>query len=547
VSVLLNAGDGSFATEVRYEAGFEPTSVVLDDVDGDDVTDIVAVRPDDATNRYALHVLAGAGDGTFAPDASPQLVDLPTNGGVGWAMLAAGDVDGDGDVDLAMGAGGAFNNAVLRNDGAGQFAPTLHDVFGLLRPQLVDLDDDGDLDLVGVGGGGGTTGAAWVQRNAGDGTFGTPEEIRTSRNPLGLDVTDLNGDGRLDLAIANRDTGSGATHLQREDGTFASPPTGDRFAPAVDAAAADLDGDGDTDVAATGTDAFEEVVRILANDGSGELTQTGTVRWEDPANSNGRSVQTGDIDSDGDVDLAWVVSSGEPSRVLTARNDGSGAFAAPTALELPTCADEVTLADADGDGDPDLVLGNSGGCGSFSDSNKVTVALNDGTGQFPAQTLVPLAASTIDVAITDIDADGLLDLVGVSASSAPNDVALALAAAPGQFTAPTYLTTGLAHREVVAVDLEGDGDVDVASSGGDGGTAVLLNDGTGALSSTVLAGEVIPGYRNAVGLAAGDVNGDTKSSTSSCRTRPARTSACTPGSVTGRSRLRRCGSGRARR
>ena len=68
-------------------------------------------------------------------------------------------------------------------------------------------------------------------------------------------------------------------HRQRADGTFAAPPSGELFAPSVDVAPGDFDGDGDVDVAASGVEDFHEVVRILDNDGAGELSRDGVLQY----------------------------------------------------------------------------------------------------------------------------------------------------------------------------------------------------------------------------------------------------------------------------
>ncbi len=209
VSVLLGDGDGTYAPEVRYPTtGATPTDVAVGDFDGDGVVDIVSARQDDDTQKFDFDLLTGNGDGTFTADDIPQVVSLPGSG-VSPPQIAAGDLDGDSVPDLVVGGVSRFNDAVLINDGTGTFTVTLYGVSGAVDSHLADLDHDGDLDLVSAGGNGGISGFAYIQRNNGDGTLAEVEPIRTSRNPLAVGIADLDRDGRLDILVANRDTNSG--------------------------------------------------------------------------------------------------------------------------------------------------------------------------------------------------------------------------------------------------------------------------------------------------------------------------------------------------
>ena len=252
VSVLLGNGDGTYAPEVRYPTtGATPTDVAVGDFDDDGAVDIVGARQDDDTQKFDFDLLTGNGDGTFVADGSTQAVSMPGSG-VSQPQIASGDLDGDTIPDLVVGGVSRFSDGVLLNDGTGTFTSTLYGVSGTVDSHLADLDDDGDLDVVSAGGNGGSSGFAYIQRNNGDGTLADVEPIRTGRNPLAIGISDVDRDSRLDILVANRDTNSGTVHLQRASGSFSSPPVGSDFDPAVDLSAADVDGDRDVDVLATG-------------------------------------------------------------------------------------------------------------------------------------------------------------------------------------------------------------------------------------------------------------------------------------------------------
>jgi hypothetical protein len=89
VSVFLSKGDGTFATQVSYQTGDDPFSVVLGDLNGDGKVDIATANAYDRT----VSILFGKGDGTFAAK-----VDYPSGAG----SLALGDVNGDGKLDLVL-------------------------------------------------------------------------------------------------------------------------------------------------------------------------------------------------------------------------------------------------------------------------------------------------------------------------------------------------------------------------------------------------------------------------------------------------------------
>jgi hypothetical protein len=188
-------------------------------------------------------LLLGNGDGTFGAGQSYG----PSCSG---CLLAPGDFDGDGKLDLALlapgqgavselllNAGGTTSN-VLR-EGA-SFAPGT-DPLALLA---ADVDGDGKLDLV-IGGGNAIT----IELGLGNGRFAAPTRFAAPPSPGALAAADWNGDGKLDLA---------APVSTRSDVAVFAGLGGGSFAPAVrfavgqsptDVVAADFDHDGKVDLA----------------------------------------------------------------------------------------------------------------------------------------------------------------------------------------------------------------------------------------------------------------------------------------------------------
>src|SRR6185503_1791235 len=147
-------------------------------------------------------LLAGAGaplwahgDGTFE---APLALSVYTSA-VG---CTAGDFNADGKLDLAAVGGGAWVTVWLQGR-AGRLdwtrAPAVEVGFASYFVRAADFDGDGDDDLV-VADPGST---AYVLRSKGDGTFEAPVPLSEARGPRWVSVTDLDGDGELDLATAN--------------------------------------------------------------------------------------------------------------------------------------------------------------------------------------------------------------------------------------------------------------------------------------------------------------------------------------------------------
>jgi hypothetical protein len=255
--VFDNDGSGRFtASAARFsQVGSAQTGrLQLADLDLDGDLDLLDGM---AGATPSLRLFRNDGHGALTDATAIALLGAPT----GEAALA-GDVDGDGDLDLVVGRSRAtptMPREVLRNTGW-QFTPVplaLPATLGMEPLLLADLDADGDLDLVSRGPLGGAQTSATIEWNDGSGRFAAsgiaflPAPGGSMQCAL---ATDLDDDGDQDLVFGAQVTASltSATRAFRNDGAGAFTPIAIEAGETLDTvhalASADIDGDGDPDL-----------------------------------------------------------------------------------------------------------------------------------------------------------------------------------------------------------------------------------------------------------------------------------------------------------
>ena len=511
-SVALNDGSGGFRPEDRYRVGDEQGDVDAGDLDGDGDLDLAVSRINENTFAVEAVLLTNDGSGTFTV-AGTARVENPDRLVSAGTQMAVADWNADGLADIAL-AGLETRRSILINQGALRFSEqTYEGQWGSFNLEAIDIDQDGDQDLLNAAGGSSSEGTVVILPNQGDGTFSAALEMDSSHQPADIDAADYNRDGLLDLAVANSGSGTGAIHPKVSEARFATPPVYETSAPPFNITTADFDVDGDLDVAASILDPFgsaNDGVQIMANDGAGNLANAGGIQ---PAGQDPMSIQASDLNGDGASDLVWMAGTGTfgSAVFLSALNNGDGTFAEAVVHDIKACGvGQVSTADADNDGDQD-VLATSGTfhCGDASEA--VSVSLNNGNGAFAEDYLVTMEQGPVSSARgADVNGDGLTDIVAAQThTSTQGDVSVALGTGGGQFAQPQGYTTGDGHRELKVVDLDADGDLDLATVDFGDNASVLLNDGSGDFSNTATyEGEHIYGFFNAAAVDVGDINGD---------------------------------------
>jgi hypothetical protein len=235
--VALDDGDRGYepASTTLAATGTLASHLHLTELDGDGIEDAVVWRP----SFFQFRVLRGVGDGTFGPSETHEK-SLFTS------TPAFGDVTGDGEVDIVQVA--SLRIEVMPGDGLGGFGAAVgtDTSFADIVPlDLSDLDGDGNLDLL-LSAGPGFVSRVSVWFGQGDGTFFAGPETLFNPSLVSVQIEDIDGDGAIDIMGL---TGNVLfVHLGQPDGTFLDvgsfpiPGGGD------DWALADLDGNGTIDI-----------------------------------------------------------------------------------------------------------------------------------------------------------------------------------------------------------------------------------------------------------------------------------------------------------
>jgi hypothetical protein len=506
--ILLGQPDGTLAVGQYYSTGTTPNSIVAGDFNGDGKLDLAVGNAGDNT----VSIYLGNGDGTFSGP-----VTVPTGAAPWW--IIAGDFNGDGKLDLATSGGGGSTVSVLLGNGDGTFqthvdSPTLPYAIALAAG---DFNGDGKLDLVV-----GAANAFCVLLGNGDGTFQAPAQVAAT-NGGHFAVADYNGDGILDIASLDINGGGVTIYLGKGDGTFqagAGYPAPQEFCNSI--VAGDFNHDGKLDLAFTSySEAYSyggpsgigthNTVSVLLGNGDG----TFQARADYGTGPGPEVAVAADVNGDGHLDLvvadSLLKAGGQTQTVSVLLGRGDGTFTEahqnyPTGTSGSMISNGVVFSgDFNGDGKPDL-----GGLITNASTYNVQagIALSNGDGTFQAPKITNLGAyyttGVTGPVLGDFNHDGKLDLAVIVDAFSPQLLVM-LGNGDGTFQTP-IATTLTAYGPFVIGDFNGDGKLDVAYTQLGGHVGVLLGRGDGSFGAEQdFATGSLPGP-----LVAADLNGDGK-------------------------------------
>ncbi|HTQ57513.1 MAG TPA: VCBS repeat-containing protein [Bryobacteraceae bacterium] len=499
ITVLLGDGHGGFSPSPASASGAsQTTSVTAADFNGDGILDIaVAEYAGSATG--SVYVCSGKGDGTFQ---TPARISLPQYA----PAVTSGDLNGDGHPDLIA----VLSNqtaqyinalAVLLNDGQGNFgAPELDGSPETpISIAAVDLNRNGKLDVIV-----GCLPDVYSKRSyvsvvAGRGTGSLAEapELTAGSYPL-VDVADVNGDGHLDLVVA--DESSIWVALGNGRGGFARQPGVASNGQPENIAVRDVNGDGKPDVVTEVFNGKTNVLTVRLGKGGGRLGPPQSI-----AAIVNSGFAVGDLNGDGYADV--VMSAVFSNMLRPYWGTSAGAFTVGAILNTTyTPSGEpqtVAIGDFNHDGRPDIAVSTLDQ-GSFH--SYVEVFLGNGNGTFgnAILTAVPVNGA---LAVGDMDRDGLPDLVltGLNNNTLQDSTGVLLSNGDGTFRAAAFVSSPYWTGALSVADFNGDGNPDVVVLPIGQQLVTYTGDGHGNLAAGAIYGAGVGAWTN---LVAGDFLND---------------------------------------
>jgi hypothetical protein len=495
VVVHLGAGGGGVQPEISSMAGDGCRSLTLGDLNADGIADVVTANLASRT----MSLLIGRGDGSFEPPTDLPLADFPSvvSGSVSPRSADLSDVDGDGDLDLLVASWPVGVNLFMGN-GDGTFEPAIS-VLGDDRnsdsAKFADMNGDGVPDLVTIGR---QDDQLRVFPGVGDGSFGPPCQYSTGPNPDHPVVADLDGDVRLDVVLSDSSSQTIQTWLGNGDGTLRPGATETPASSTTRLAVADLDGDSIPDLVRSVGLGYVGVHFGIGDGSFRSHPATPVGDWP-------QAMAAADLNRDGIPDA--VTANDGSDDVTVVLGNGDGTFAPPVSypLSTPPYSDvfqptRMALGDLDGDHIDDLVL-------ARRKVPETSVLLGVGNGSFLPASTVDLGPHPANVAIGDFDGDGIADLA--AANHVYDDegrLFVALGNGDGSFQPPLRLPLDLIPVDVVAVDVDSDGALDLVTLESFYEATLTVTRGNG--DGTFQAPNSVPTLALPLSLTAADLNAD---------------------------------------
>ncbi|MDG6224511.1 MAG: VCBS repeat-containing protein [Candidatus Thermoplasmatota archaeon] len=493
LTFFMNDGSGSFTLGEQLEIGRNPSRILPMDLDKDGMMDIALYLSQGNGSYYNVErertqrwyntvvLLMNRGGMVFQEKPFEYRVQRGVN------SMDAADLDGDGHMDIAMAHLGYNSISVLYSEGSANFRKGGSGnmdsrEFRSLDPidlKLVELDGDGHIDAIAISK---SADSILVYYNMGNGSFHDFVHYYGGLSPTSFDFLDFDLDGDLDVVTSDwrgKDGGiggNGTISIIRNlrngiFGTYRQYVTGNSPRGIF---TYDLDGDGDKDIATANY--FGSTISILKNDGLGLFSS----KQDYPIGLEPYMVVMGDLNNDGYIDAA---SADEANfRIILLESDKNGGFTTDRYLiDIQAYPFSLRIDDVNGDGFPDLYTSNYA-------QNTTTILINDGSGNFETMfsdfiTIDLGNRMPYDALMKDVNGDGLKDLITVNRGDdldPTNTISIFLNEGDLKFKDHATYSVGRQPTAGLVIDLDNDGDLDIATSdAADDTVTVLLNDGYG--------------------------------------------------------------------
>ncbi len=371
----------------------------------------------------------------FTPYSFAAKIDAAT--GSGTFYVASADFDGDGKADLAVANYTDNTFSVLKNTSADSiisFAAKNNIATGTnpVAVSIADIDGDGKLDLITVNG---VSNNVSVFRNtsaAGAISFANKVDITTGNSPYSAAISDFDGDGKPDIATANRG-GTNTVSLLRNTSTVGAVS----FAAKADIAAGN-----------------------------------------DPI-----SIAAADLTSDGKPDIALVNYFGSNASVYkNISTPGTISFSSKTDIATGQFPISIAIGDVDIDGKQDIVVANFvdntvSVLQNFSDQNNFSFQKKD----------YATAAGPVAIAINDFNGDGYSDIITANQTASSVSILKNIYNGDGlvHIAATVNYPTGDFPTGIFAADMNADGKPDIITANNHGQSVSVLQNREGQTSLTV--------------------------------------------------------------
>lgn len=460
ISILFGNGNGEFQSPTTVSLSANPRDIATADINGDQILDLVVVHP--ATNGTTVCI--GSGVGTFVCNAGPVTGDNPV-------ALALGEFNGVDGIDLAVVNYSSNNVSVFGGNNNGTFQVGINFAVGS-GPVAIDTGNINSLngrDLVIVNSLGDSIS---VLINNGLGSFAPAINYPVGTFPSAVVLADLDNDTDLDVAVANVDSddvtilfndGLGILSLLSELRILALTYNVCPNPTAI--AGADIDDDQDNDLLVS----CENFISVLYNTNGNFDEEPYTTAL--PASD----INAVDVNKDGYLDVAVSIYNGSALVFLGSVN---GTLTAVTSNFNCLSARGTALGDVDQDGDLDIAIGCPG-------EGNAKIRFNQGDGSYGTSTPYLATGGAVNVALNDLNNDNYPEFIILEKNS--NNMRIFFNEGDGTFSAPVDYALNLATpQSLVVTDIGGDGDNDIVITNlADESVTLYFNNGLGVFSTVL--------------------------------------------------------------